>query len=319
MRNKLINKLLLLLVVLFVLGNIAVYNHAYRFTHFVDPNESKTKEPEALGFFEKARVAFTGITVPKPFNDQRPTSPFTTHHIQSDELLEAWHIEVAESKGLVLMFHGYAGSKSRLLPYSGEFNKLGYSTLLVDFRGSGGSSGNETTIGFKEAKDVTKALDYCQAHIHEENLILFGPSMGAVSILKAIDEYKIKPNKIIIECPFGSMLTTTKTRFKAMGVPAFPFAELLLAYGGLQTGFNAFKHEPTEYAKGVNIPTLLLYGAKDARVTRQETDDIFSNLRGEKELVIFERSEHEIYLNDEAEKWIEVVGKFLDKKLSNES
>ncbi|MEZ4685811.1 MAG: prolyl oligopeptidase family serine peptidase [Bacteroidia bacterium] len=170
-----------------------------------------------------------------------------------------------------------------------------------------------TTIGFKEAADVAKAFEYCKAQFTDEQLILFGPSMGAVSILKAVDEFTIKPDKIIIECPFGSMLKTTKIRFSTMGMPTFPFAELLLFYGGLQTGFNAFEHIPVEYAKAVNVPTLLLYGAKDARVSREEIDAIFFNLKGKKKLVIFEHSAHEIYLNDEAEKWVKEVGEFLNE------
>ncbi|MEZ4685812.1 MAG: hypothetical protein R3B47_07020 [Bacteroidia bacterium] len=116
MRKKLLKKLLWLTTILIILGNVAVFNHAWRFTHFVDSEKEKTRKPEVLGFFDKAKIAFTGITVPKPTNNQRPETHFTTHHIQGDELLEAWHIGIPNSKGLILMFHGYASSKSGLLP-----------------------------------------------------------------------------------------------------------------------------------------------------------------------------------------------------------
>ena len=98
-----------------------------------------------------------------------------------------------------------------------------------------------------------------------------------------------------------------------MNIPSFPFAELLLFYGGIQTGFNPFKHNPTEYAKQIQIPTLVLYGAKDGRVTRKEIDQIYENLSGEKELVIFENSGHEIYLNDHKDDWSNEVDNFLKK------
>ena len=43
-----------------------------------------------------------------------------------------------------------------------RFRKLGYSTLLVDFRGSGGSSEATTTIGVLEADDVAAAVAFAR-------------------------------------------------------------------------------------------------------------------------------------------------------------
>ena len=97
-----------------------------------------------------------------------------------------------------------------------------------------------------------------------------------------------------------------------MGLPSFPFAEMLLFYGGWQVGFKASAHNPTEYAKSISIPTLLFYGAKDDRVSREETDAIYENLTGEKVLGILENSGHEVYLNDDSERWHEMVDLFLE-------
>ena len=177
--------------------------------------------------------------------------------------------------------------------------------------GSGGSTGNATTIGFKESRDVKEAYDYIRKTNPESEIILFGNSMGAVAIMKAIETYGLKPSRLILECPFGSMLATTRKRFKAMHFPSFPFAEMLLFYGGVQTGFNPFKHNPVEYAKKINIPTLVLYGAKDERVSKSEIEQIYVNLQGEKELVVFKNSGHEIYLNKDGADWNKAVGVFL--------
>lgn len=297
--------------VLFLLGNVVVYNHAYRFTHFVDSSFEKTRKPEELSFGEKLSALFWGISIPKPVNHNTPNSKFKTINIKSDELLEVWQIDVPNEKGTIIMFHGYSSSKSSLLSYADEFNKKGFSTLLVDFRGSGGSTGNTTTIGFKESKDVAKVFEYCKKSKPNSKIVLFGSSMGAVSIMKAIEEYNIKPFKIILECPFGSMLAATQKRFDAMGFPTFPFSELILFYGGLQTGINAFNHNPIEYAYKINVPTLLMYGAQDTRVSREEIDSIYENLPSEKYLVILDNSAHEVYLNDDEFAWHKAVNEFL--------
>jgi uncharacterized protein len=254
-----------------------------------------------------------GIKVPKPTNRELPSGDYQVIKLNSYETLECWQITVPNQKGIVILFHGYSSSKASLLPYSQEFNNKGYSTFLVDFMGSGGSTGNTTTIGFKESKDVKEAFNYIKEENPETEVVLFGSSMGAVAIMKAVEEFDISPDKLVIECPFGSMLTTTKKRFEAMNFPTFPFAKMLLFYGGIQTGFNAFKHNPTEYAKQIKIPTLILYGAKDERVTKTEIEQIYANLSGEKELAIFENSGHEVYLNDDKEDWNKAIDNFLEK------
>ncbi|MEM6265740.1 MAG: alpha/beta hydrolase [Bacteroidota bacterium] len=314
MKKKIKKAALWTVAALFVVGNVIAYNHAYRFTHFKENDSARTQRPEKLSLGEKLNTLLLGINIPKPKNEALPTRPFETLKIESQESLEAWRISITESKGILLMFHGYCSSKSGLLAYSEEFNQKGYSTVLVDFMGSGGSTGHTTTVGYKESRDVKEAYEYVKAGPLETPLILFGSSMGAVAIMKAIADYDMQPEKIIIECPFGSMLETTKSRFRAMNLPPSPLAEVLLFYGGLATGFNPFGHQPTEYAKQIEVPTLLLYGAKDKRVSREEIDEIYDNLSGEKELVVLENSEHEVYLNDDRERWNQEIDDFLNGK-----
>lgn len=71
--------------------------------------------------------------------------------------LEGWVIPHAEPRAVVVMFHGYGATKGDLLREARAFHELALDVLLVDFRGSGGSEGNETSIGFHEAQDVQAA------------------------------------------------------------------------------------------------------------------------------------------------------------------
>lgn len=47
--------------------------------------------------------------------------------------------------------------KASMLPAAKAFHDLGYKVVLVDFRGSGGSTGEGTTVGYREAEDFVKA------------------------------------------------------------------------------------------------------------------------------------------------------------------
>ncbi len=208
----------------------------------------------------------------------------------------------------VVLFHGYGGSKSSMLDKSNIFLQLGFSAVLVDFMGSGGSEGNQTTIGFHEAAQVNTVMEYLK-NAGEDSIILFGTSMGAVSVMKAIHDYHIQPAAIILECPFGSMYETVGARFKNMNVPKFPMAPLLVFWGGAQNGFG---HNPARYASRINSPTLLMYGEKDKKVSRSEIDIIYNNLCGLKQLSTYPDAGHENYLLKYELEWKNDVVRFLD-------
>jgi len=293
------------------MGNVISCNHARKFTHFTKEGVRSSK-PENLSIGQKLQTLFMGISIPKPINAKKPSGDFETIQIQSYKKLEGWFVEKENHKGVVILFHGYSSNKSGILNYSDEFNKMGYSTLMMDFMGSGGSEGYETTIGYKESRDVKEAFDYIKNRFPNDKITLFAPSMGATAIMKSISEFDLKADKLIIECPFGSLLKTTRKRFEAMGLPTFPFAEILLFYGGIQSGFNPFNHIPIEYAKKITVPTLLIYGTKDKRVTQEETDAIFQNLAGEKTLKLLKKSAHENYLSSSKTEWLNTVTAFMD-------
>jgi esterase/lipase len=107
------------------------------------------------------------------------------------------------------------------------------------------------------------------------------------------------------------MYQTTAKRFSNMNVPAFPMAGLLLFWGGTLNGFWAFGHNPSEYAKNITCPTLLLYGEKDNRVSRKEINTIYFNLSGEKKLKTYPLSGHENYLKKYKKEWSSDVSTFL--------
>lgn len=290
--------------------NVVAIFHSYKFTHFVDSKIEKTKDPKKQSTGQKIKTLLLGVSNPRPENLTNPTSDFETIKLNSNKEIECWSIKTENAKGTVILFHGFGGNKSSMLDKAEIFLGQGYNTFLVDFMGSGGSEGNQTTIGFLEAEQVKTCFDYLTIK-GEQNIYIFGTSMGSVATMKAINDFDIKPKGIIIECPFGSMYKTVCARFKTMYAPTFPMAGLLVFWGGIQNGFWAFGHNPTEYAKKINCPTLLLYGAKDEKVSREEIDQIFNNLGEHKTLKIYQEAGHENYLTKYKNEWTQDIKEFL--------
>jgi len=314
-RHKFIKRSLWSALILFALMNAIAYLHAYKFTHF-DRTANKTKHAKNLSFGKKVQTLFLGVNNPRPENKKIPDINFETIKLNSNKVIECWSIKADSSKGSVILFHGYGGEKSSMLDKAHVFLSLGYNALLVDFMGSGGSGGNQTTIGFYEAEEVKTAFEFLKSK-GEKNIILFGTSMGAVAVMKAQNDYQLQVHSIIIECPFGTMLETVQARFSSMKVPGFPMANLLVFWGGVQNDFNAFKHNPADYAKSITCPVLLLFGEKDDRVSIKETRRIFNNLKGTKKLITYPLAGHENYLNNYKDEWTNDIKIFINGAEAN--
>jgi len=293
----------------FILLNVIAIFHAYKLTHFSNQKTEKTKHPSQLTSWEKLGALIFGVNNPRPVNDKLPEQEFQTIRLEGDHQIECWYIP-AGVKGSVILFHGYAGKKSGMLDKANVVIELGYNALLIDFMGTGNSEGDQTTIGYFEAEQVKTAVEFLTGQ-GEKNIYLFGTSMGAVAIMKAIDDYRLDVAGIIIECPFGSMYETVCARFRSMKAPTFPMAGLLVFWGGVINGFPAFQHNPSAYAKNIAVPALLMYGERDDRVSRKEIDEIFSNLAGKKTLRTYPFAGHENYLIKYRDEWTRDVGAFL--------
>lgn len=306
-------RLLYTLILLLLIMNVVAGSHAWKFTHFTPGLTTKTSSSVQYSFSQKLGILLIGVNNPRPQNKKLPNQPFQTIQLQSNKPIECWLLKTTTpAKGTVLLCHGYSGEKSSMLDKAYILLKAGYNIMLVDFMGSGGSAGNQTTIGYKEAEQVKTCVDYLQQQ-NEQTIFLFGTSMGAVAIMKALKDYPDMPVKgAMLECPFGTMLTTVKNRFANQHIPAFPMAHLLVLWGGLENGFNAFSHNPVNYAKHITCPVLLMYGGSDDRVTPAEINAIFTNLHGPKTQEIFPLAGHENYLDDYRQEWTAAVLNFMN-------
>ncbi len=314
-RLKTTAKAAVILVILGFVGlNWLAYNHARAMAVFTDTGQ-RTSKPEALAGFTKLKVLLTGVTIPRPQSDTPPAAldpACTVQTIQIDDItLNAWYCNRGNQTPLVVLFHGYSAEKTALLGEARAFLELGASVLLVDFRGSGGSSEAYTTAGIHEAEDVAAVVAHGRHALDHPSLFLFGQSMGAVAILRAIDQQGVQPDGVILEAVFDTMLKTVYNRFEAMGVPAFPCAHLLVFWGGRQLGFNGFTHKPVNYARSLSCPTLFMHGTDDPRAKLADGKRVFDAAAGKKSFVEFPNVGHEAYVRKYPAEWKAAVVRLL--------
>jgi uncharacterized protein len=311
---KILRRILRIVVVLFILLNVVAAFHAYKFTHFYTDAAAAKKKPEEMSAWEKTRAILFGITYQKSKNNDEPEIPYSTVRLYTTDslMIEAWDSQhPLKSKGTVVLFHGHGSSKSKVLDEASYMFSIGYNVFLVDFRAHGGSDGKTCTIGYDEAEEVKLAYEHVRAR-GEKNVFLWGISMGAAAITRSISEYKLEPQKVILEMPFGTLKQAVKGRVRTMGLPEEPVSTLLTFWGGAEQGFWAFGHDPEDYAKDIHCPVLLQWGAQDPRVTRKETEAVFANLgTDKKQLVVYQSAKHESLYDKEPAKWGRSVETFL--------
>lgn len=298
-----------------VSANVLAFMQARAMTRFIETG-ARTGRPERLSILDKLGVVLSGVSIPRPQSLVTPAHynlVFETIYLtnRSGDRLETWHIPGRDDGPIVLMYHGYAVSKSTLLATARAIKQLRYGTLLVDFYGAGGSSGSGTTIGVKEADDVAASVDYAKSRWPQRRIVLYGISMGGAALLRAMAVGGVKADGVIIEAVFDSLLNTAKNRFRSMGLPPSPFTELLLFWGSVQQGFNYFAHDPAQYAAKVECPLLILHGEDDQRATLAEARTIAAALGERGRLVAFPGVPHMAIIDARREEWMKEVEQFL--------
>jgi pimeloyl-ACP methyl ester carboxylesterase len=306
----LFRKLLWLLLGLFGMLNVVAAFHAWHFTHFAPATAARTLPPDQLSRLQKLKILFTGISLPKPTAHSQPSVEY--EDVQLMDGTKGWWLPVPNAKGNVLLAHGYGGEKSSMLRRALVFRKLGYQTLLIDFAGSGASKGFATTIGFKEAAQITTAYHYIRQR-STGKLFLMGASMGAAAILKAVADDSLQPTGILLECPFSTLYRTVCQRFRIAGIPEVPLAGLLTFWGGALNGFNAFSYSPLEYAGSVQCPVLLMHGAQDPLVGADEIRRIYDAIPTPKKLLTCPETGHFDFMETCGERWKTAVRTFVQE------
>jgi alpha-beta hydrolase superfamily lysophospholipase len=298
----------------FLALNALAYRHAVALTCYAAPGDP-LPAPEALGLMARVRAAFGGAWTPKPVNTSDPASvglPSTTVElITADGIrLEAWHLLRPGARGMAVVLPGYRLAKSSLLGEARALLELGYECLLVDFRGQGGSDGCVTSLGYYEALDVEAACRWARGH--GGPVLLYASSMGVAAALRAIALGRAAPDGLLLESPFDRLRTTFQRRLRLLGLPPWPAADLILFCGGRRLGFDAFRHNPRDYAEAVSTPTTVLHSEGDQRSSLEEARDVARRLRGPHRLVTFPGSRHGGLRRADRDLWTRSVGEMLD-------
>ncbi len=122
------------------------------------------------------------------------------------------------SKGVVLYLKGNSKSIKGWGKFAVDFTRLGYSVLMVDYRGFGKSTGKRSQKAIK--RDLQEVYNKIKERTNEKHIILYGRSLGSgfASKLASINH----PRLLILDAPYYSL-----TKVTARYMPFMPLSILM--------------------------------------------------------------------------------------------
>lgn len=227
----------------------------------------------AMLYYFQEKIIFLPTNLPQEFVHNF-SEPFEEFFIDADDggRLNGLHFKQENPKGVILYFHGNAGDLARWGEIATFFSKKNYVVIIMDYRTYGKSTGKLS----EEAlfKDAQLFYDYALTHYNENQLRVYGRSLGAAIATQVAS--KNKPAKLILETPFYNLLEVAKARF-----PVLPVKWLL-----------KYKFESNKYITNVNCPITIFHGTDDKVVPYDSGKKLFSQALGDKTFITVDGGGH---------------------------
>ena len=206
-------------------------------------------------------------------------------------ILHGWFI-AGRSSRVLLFFHGNAGNISHRLDSIRQFQDLGLSVLIIDYRGYGQSAGRTTERGIYRDADAAWRYLTEGRDILASDIIIFGRSLGASVASRLASENT--PLALIVESSFTSIPDIAQDLY-----PWLPARWL-----------SRLSHATRDYVRDVRCPILVIHSRDDEIIPFHHGEAIFASANEPRTLLTIRGTHNDAFLLDERA-YIEGLRTFL--------
>lgn len=213
------------------------------------------------------------------------------------ETLQAWWVPADDARGTVLFFHGNAGNISHRLDYLQMFNRMRFSTFIVDYRGYGRSTGTPSVQG--TYRDAEAAWEYLRAarSLKAQDVVVAGESLGgAVASWLAV---KIAPRALV--------LLSTFTSATDLGAQIYWFLPVRL--------LSRLDYDSARNLRQINAPVFIAHSRDDDVIPFSNGWKLYE-LAGEPKVFLEMRGGHNEGFVFSRPEWSARLAAFLDSSLA---
>ena len=206
--------------------------------------------------------------------------------------LHGWFI-AGRSSQVLLFFHGNAGNISHRLDSIRQFQELGLSILIIDYRGYGQSGGRTTEEGIYRDADAAWRYLTERRKISAGNIVIFGRSLGASAASWLAAQYQ--PLALILESSFTSVPDIARELY-----PWLPVRWI-----------SRFSHATLDYVRDVHCPVLVVHSRDDEIIPLHHGEAIFAAANEPRTLLVLRGGHNDAFLSDR-HTYIEGLRAFLN-------
>jgi pimeloyl-ACP methyl ester carboxylesterase len=206
------------------------------------------------------------------------STPFGEVRLPAGEAeLNALHFRApSPSRGVVLYFHGNAGSLRTWGEIAPEFTGRGFDLLIPDYRGFGKSTGR---LDGEESllEDALRMYDHLRKQYPEQSIVLYGRSIGTGPATWVAS--RRQPRALILESPYTSLVDLGAWHYPLLPRP------LIRAYLRYPL--------PTEqWIRSVSCPVFLFHGTADDIIPFYMAERLNALLKGPHRLIAVPGGSH---------------------------
>ena len=283
---KIITIIILFLTIVVLLGGYFVGTHFYN--AFIDPSTDKSKYVATLANKEQKLIEWQNWSSGIAYKDVNVES--FDHLILHSYLIE----QPTKSNVWVIIYHGYGEDATYMTEVAKFFYAQGYSILLPDARAHGKSEGSTYGMGWYDRLDIIAWIDYINERYPDQQIILYGFSAGASSMLMASGEELPENVKAIIsDSAFTTAYDLLDYQFdKIYSFPTFPLIFSMDLVASVHLGYGLKDASALKQLPKASVPILFIHGEKDTTVPVKMVYTLYEATHSEKELIIIPLADH---------------------------
>ena len=205
--------------------------------------------------------------------------------------LAGWYIPAGSGSATaptVVLAHANGKTKSEMLSWAEQLH-ANYNLVLFDFRNHGQSSGDTTTLGVREVRDLQAVVDWLERAKSPSSIAVLGVSMGgATAIDEAANDDRVAA--VILDSPHATVASALQAQLQSRGFPlALPGSWSILLGGLLRTGEDLSVADPVQaIARIGERPVLIVAAGKDDAVGPGDAAELMAAGRSDGALVELE-------------------------------
>lgn len=214
----------------------------------------------------------------------------------------------------VLLCHGYRGGPEELSGIAAGLYERGMNVVLIYQRAHGKSEGEYFTMGHREKQDVADWANRLAVLRPEDQLVLFGWSMGGNSVMGAVGE-KLPENVVcaVEDCGYESL--RDQLLYSCAGaMPRLPakgfFVDLLGLYCRLFKGFPV-REQRADALGRCRVPMLFIHGGRDNVVPYDNLERCYTECAAKKLRSSYARGTHVGSCGSEPERYFDELCGFI--------